>query len=39
MAGAGALFGLRRFSRSLSSCVDHILALDGSRMQKELANM
>ncbi|XP_023527180.1 uncharacterized protein LOC111790494 isoform X1 [Cucurbita pepo subsp. pepo] len=37
--GAGALFGLRRFSRSLSSCVDHILALDGSRMQKELANI
>ncbi|XP_022138116.1 uncharacterized protein LOC111009363 isoform X2 [Momordica charantia] len=37
--GAAALFGLWRFSRSLNSCVDHILALDGSRMQKELANI
>ncbi|KAE8077057.1 hypothetical protein FH972_015662 [Carpinus fangiana] len=38
-AGAAALFGLWRFARSLDSCVDHVLALNGSRMQKELANI
>ncbi|XP_038878006.1 uncharacterized protein LOC120070209 isoform X2 [Benincasa hispida] len=37
--GAAALCGLWRFSLSLTSCVDHILALHGSRMQKELANI
>ncbi|KAJ7980025.1 Mitochondrial intermediate peptidase [Quillaja saponaria] len=37
--GAAAFFGLWRFGRSLDSCVDHILALDGSRLQKELANI
>lgn len=38
-AGAGTLCGLWRFCRSLNSSVDDILALDGSRMQKELANI
>lgn len=37
--GAGAFFGLWRFGKSLDSCVDHVLAIDGSRMQKELANI
>ncbi|KAL0548243.1 hypothetical protein IC582_012691 [Cucumis melo] len=37
--GAAALCGFWRFSRSLNSCVDYILSLDGSRMQKELANI
>uniref|UniRef100_A0A5B7CCM8 Uncharacterized protein n=1 Tax=Davidia involucrata TaxID=16924 RepID=A0A5B7CCM8_DAVIN len=37
--GAAALFGLWKFGRSLDSCIEHILALDGSRMQKELANI
>ncbi|PNX75465.1 hypothetical protein L195_g031402 [Trifolium pratense] len=38
-AGAGAFCGLWIFSRSLFSCADHILTLDGSILQKELANM
>jgi len=38
-AGAAALFGFWRFNKSLDTCVDHILAMDGSRLQKELANM
>nr|DAD19576.1 TPA_asm: hypothetical protein HUJ06_021039 [Nelumbo nucifera] len=38
-AGAAILSGLWRFDRSLDSCLDHILALQGSRMQKELANI
>ncbi|XP_061991469.1 uncharacterized protein LOC133709671 [Rosa rugosa] len=37
--GAAAMFGLWRFSRALDSCVEHILALDGSRMQAELATI
>ncbi|CAK7327070.1 unnamed protein product [Dovyalis caffra] len=37
--GAAGLFGFWRFAKSLDSCVDHILAMDGSRMQKELANI
>ncbi|PQQ11101.1 uncharacterized protein Pyn_08342 [Prunus yedoensis var. nudiflora] len=37
--GAAALFGLWRISRSLDSCVNHILSQDGSRMQAELANI
>ncbi|KAK4775702.1 hypothetical protein SAY87_023663 [Trapa incisa] len=37
--GAAAIFGLWKFGRSLDSSVDHILSLDGSRMQKELANI
>ncbi|KAH8500326.1 hypothetical protein H0E87_015545 [Populus deltoides] len=37
--GAAALFGFWRFNKSLDTCVDHILAMDGSRLQKELANM
>ncbi|CAL5395447.1 unnamed protein product [Camellia sinensis] len=32
-------FGLWRFGRSLDSCIGHILTLEGSRMQKELANI
>jgi len=38
-AGAAAFCGLRIFSRSLYSSADHILSLDGSTLQKELANM
>ncbi|KAL6134129.1 hypothetical protein ACLB2K_066362 [Fragaria x ananassa] len=37
--GAAAIFGLWRFSRALDSCVEHILALHGSRMQAELATI
>ncbi|KAF8392371.1 hypothetical protein HHK36_022713 [Tetracentron sinense] len=37
--GAAALSGIWRFDKSLDSCLDHILALEGSRMQKELANL
>ncbi|KAA8548651.1 hypothetical protein F0562_000335 [Nyssa sinensis] len=37
--GAAAFFGLWKFGRSLDSCIEHILSLDGSRMQKELANI
>ncbi|XP_015888200.2 uncharacterized protein LOC107423184 [Ziziphus jujuba] len=37
--GAAAFLGLWRFGRSLNSCVDHILELDGSRIQRELANI
>lgn len=37
--GAAILLGFWRFSKSLDSGVDHILAMDGSRMQKELANI
>ncbi|XP_021811837.1 uncharacterized protein LOC110755005 [Prunus avium] len=37
--GAAALFGLWRISRSLDSCVNHILSQDGSRMQAELATI
>ncbi|CAN6548375.1 unnamed protein product [Malus baccata var. baccata] len=38
-AGAAALFGLWSLSRSLNSCVNHILSQDGSRMQAELATI
>ncbi|KAL6343438.1 hypothetical protein AAG906_024803 [Vitis piasezkii] len=38
-AGSAVSFGLWRFSRSLDSCLAHIMALDGSRMQKELATI
>ncbi|XP_050219821.1 uncharacterized protein LOC126670195 isoform X2 [Mercurialis annua] len=37
--GAAAIAGMRGFNRSLNSCVDHILDLDGSRIQRELANI
>ncbi|XP_022722521.1 uncharacterized protein LOC111279758 isoform X2 [Durio zibethinus] len=37
--GAASILGLLRFDRSLYSSVDHILALDGTRMQRELANI
>uniref|UniRef100_A0A6N2NLC0 Uncharacterized protein n=1 Tax=Salix viminalis TaxID=40686 RepID=A0A6N2NLC0_SALVM len=33
------IVGLHDHSFSLDTCVDHILATDGSRLQKELANM
>ncbi|XP_057450256.1 uncharacterized protein LOC130741390 [Lotus japonicus] len=38
-AGAGVFFGLWMLERSLYSCVDHILTLDGTILQKELANI
>ncbi|TKY71166.1 hypothetical protein E2542_SST07461 [Spatholobus suberectus] len=38
-AGAGAFVGLWIFSRSLYSCADQILTMDGSILQKELANI
>ncbi|XWS13513.1 hypothetical protein CRYUN_Cryun36dG0043600 [Craigia yunnanensis] len=37
--GAAILLGFRRFSSSLDSSVDHVLALDGTRIQRELANI
>ncbi|KAL3727214.1 hypothetical protein ACJRO7_032029 [Eucalyptus globulus] len=37
--GSGFACGLWRLSKSLDSCADHILALHGSRMQEELANI
>ncbi|KAL5852737.1 hypothetical protein ACOSQ3_007855 [Xanthoceras sorbifolium] len=37
--GAAVISGFWRFGRSLDSCVDHILAQEGSRMQKEAANI
>lgn len=37
--GSAIIAGMWRFNRSLNSCVDQILELDGSRMQKELAQM
>ncbi|KAJ8747456.1 hypothetical protein K2173_008753 [Erythroxylum novogranatense] len=37
--GAAAFLGFWKFGRSLDSCVDHILALDGTRLQRELANI
>ncbi|CAI0465928.1 unnamed protein product [Linum tenue] len=37
--GAAAFLGFWRFGHSLESCVDHILSKDGSRLQRELANL
>ncbi|KDP40189.1 hypothetical protein JCGZ_02187 [Jatropha curcas] len=37
--GAAILYGLQRLNRSLNSCVDHLLNLDGSRLQGVLANI
>lgn len=37
--GAAAACGLWRFSRSVESSVEHVLSLEGSRIQKELANI
>lgn len=37
--GAAAFFGLWRLGKSLHSCVDHILGLEGTRMQRELATI
>ncbi|KAK8515917.1 hypothetical protein V6N13_093300 [Hibiscus sabdariffa] len=37
--GAAIILGFLRFGNSLDSSVDHILSLDGTRMQSELANI
>ncbi|XP_031252807.1 uncharacterized protein LOC116110722 [Pistacia vera] len=37
--GAAIVCGFWRFTSSLESCVDSILGVDGSRLQKELANI
>lgn len=37
--GSACACGIWRLSKSLDSCADHILALHGSRMQEELANI
>ncbi|XP_048135406.1 uncharacterized protein LOC115750289 isoform X2 [Rhodamnia argentea] len=37
--GSAFACGVWRLSKSLDSCADHILALHGSRMQEELANI
>lgn len=37
--GAAALTATLRFKQSVNSCIEQILSMDGSRMQKELANM
>ncbi|KAK9139907.1 hypothetical protein Scep_009588 [Stephania cephalantha] len=38
-AGAGFLAGMWQFNRSLDSCMNNILSMEGSRMQKELATL
>ncbi|OWM74284.1 hypothetical protein CDL15_Pgr008598 [Punica granatum] len=38
-AGAAVFLGLWKFGKSLDSSVDNILALEGSRMQRELASI
>ncbi|KAL6535294.1 hypothetical protein OROMI_026668 [Orobanche minor] len=37
--GAGAAYGIWRFGRSVQSSLQHVLSLEGSRMQRELANI
>ncbi|XP_010917756.1 uncharacterized protein [Elaeis guineensis] len=37
--GSAMLTGMWRFDRSLNSCLDQILGFEGSRMQRELANI
>ncbi|ERM93491.1 hypothetical protein AMTR_s00004p00023170 [Amborella trichopoda] len=37
--GAAVLSGMWTFDNSLNSCLDHILALEGSRLQTELAKL
>ncbi|KAF3457125.1 hypothetical protein FNV43_RR01782 [Rhamnella rubrinervis] len=37
--GVAAFFGLWKVARSLHSCYDHMLAMEGSRIQKELAHI
>ncbi|CAA3009589.1 uncharacterized protein LOC111403088 isoform X2 [Olea europaea var. sylvestris] len=37
--GVAAISGLWKFGRSLDSSIEHILSLEGSRMQMELANV
>lgn len=39
LAGAGFLFVAWNMNKALDSCVDHILGLDGTRMQQELNRM
>ncbi|KAJ4830152.1 hypothetical protein Tsubulata_019940 [Turnera subulata] len=38
-AGTSAFFGLWRLNRSMDSCQEHILSLEGTRMQMELAKI
>lgn len=37
--GAAAITATWRFRKSVNSCIEQILCMDGSRMQKELANI
>ncbi|XP_024960308.1 uncharacterized protein LOC112500924 isoform X1 [Cynara cardunculus var. scolymus] len=37
--GAAAITSMWRFRRSIYSCIEQVLCMDGSRMQKELANI
>ncbi|KAL2463854.1 uncharacterized protein Fot_53510 [Forsythia ovata] len=37
--GVAAFCGMWRFTRSVDSSIEHILSLEGSRVQRELANM
>ncbi|KAL6571486.1 hypothetical protein OROHE_003129 [Orobanche hederae] len=37
--GAGAAYGIWRFGRSVQSSLQHVLSLEGSRIQRELAIM
>ncbi|URD71829.1 hypothetical protein MUK42_25489 [Musa troglodytarum] len=37
--GSGTFLGMWGFDRSLSSCIDRIMQLEGSRIQSELANI
>ncbi|XVF84693.1 hypothetical protein PTKIN_Ptkin17bG0058400 [Pterospermum kingtungense] len=37
--GAATILGFAGLGRSIDSSVDHVLALDGTRMQRELANI
>ncbi|KAJ8493101.1 hypothetical protein OPV22_014822 [Ensete ventricosum] len=37
--GSGTFMGMWGFDRSLSSCIDRIMQLEGSRIQTELANI
>ncbi|XP_064995730.1 uncharacterized protein LOC135631777 [Musa acuminata AAA Group] len=37
--GSGTFLGMWGFDRSLSSCIDRMMQLEGSRIQRELANI
>lgn len=37
--GSAIVAGMWRFNRSLNSCINHVLELEGSRMQRELAHI